>query len=170
MIILLFQYVLQLNYTLKHFILQFPLPPYLKCPYEQCTRFKLPNLSRIASVLLIFHISIAIPIPELQYCVAIQNSKTCSSLSYRNKPPKFVCNYFRPGHGLQNSAYCGHHHQHCLGYQFIELPTGIQSFLNLWPEFNAILIPPYLSTLLQASTLFLGRTMDLNMTQQGNLI
>jgi len=31
----------------------------------------------------------------------------------------------RPGHGLQNSAYCGHHHQHCLGYQFIELPTGI---------------------------------------------
>ena len=34
--------------------------------------------------------------------------------------------YFtRPGHGLQQAAYCGHHHQHCLSYQFIEMPTGI---------------------------------------------
>jgi hypothetical protein len=32
---------------------------------------------------------------------------------------------FRPGHGLQNAAYCGHHHSHCLGYQFVELPTGV---------------------------------------------
>ena len=29
-----------------------------------------------------------------------------------------------PGHGLQNACYCGHAHSHCLGYQFIELPTG----------------------------------------------
>ena len=32
-------------------------------------------------VLLLFQSSIAIPIPGLQYCIAIQNSKTCSSLA-----------------------------------------------------------------------------------------
>jgi len=31
----------------------------------------------------------------------------------------------RPGHGLQVAAYCGHHHSHCLGYQFVELPVGV---------------------------------------------
>ena len=34
----------------------------------------------IAPVLLIFNCSIAIPIPEVQYCIAIQNIKTCSAL------------------------------------------------------------------------------------------
>ena len=37
-------------------------------------------LRQICLVLLIFHSSIAIPIPGLQCCIAIQNSKTCSSL------------------------------------------------------------------------------------------
>ena len=31
--------------------------------------------------MLIFQSSIAMPIPGLQYCIAIQNSKTCSSLA-----------------------------------------------------------------------------------------
>ena len=34
----------------------------------------------IARVLLIVNCRIAIPIPELQYCIAIQNNKTCSAL------------------------------------------------------------------------------------------
>ena len=43
-------------------------------------RFDQTSFSDIARVLLVFQSSIAIPIPGLQYCIAIQNSKTCSSL------------------------------------------------------------------------------------------
>ena len=35
------------------------------------------NVSGIGQLLLIFHNSIAIPIPGLRYCIPIQNSKTC---------------------------------------------------------------------------------------------
>jgi len=44
--------------------------------------------------------------------------------------------FCRPGHGLQNAAYCGHHHQHCLGYQFIELPTGINIVMGPYNGFE----------------------------------
>ena len=50
-------------------------------PHEQCKRFSHTKLSGIAQVLLIFQCSNVIPIPLLEYCIAIQNSKTCSSLS-----------------------------------------------------------------------------------------
>ena len=58
---------------------------YLKCQHEQRMCFVQTNLSGIAWVLLIFQSSIAIPIPGLQYCIAIQNSKTCSSLHYMKR-------------------------------------------------------------------------------------
>jgi len=32
--------------------------------------------------------------------------------------------FSRPGHGLQEACYCGHWHEHCLGYQFLQLPNG----------------------------------------------
>jgi len=32
--------------------------------------------------------------------------------------------FSRPGHGFQAACYCGHWHEHCLGYQFIQLPNG----------------------------------------------
>ena len=54
--------------------------------HEQFMRFARTQFSGIAQVLLIFHCSIAIPIPGLWYCIAIQNSKTCSSLQSMKTP------------------------------------------------------------------------------------
>ena len=62
------------------YAVKYVIPPYLEGPHEQCIHFPWTIFSGIDGVLLIFHSSIAIPIPELQYCIAIQNSKTCSSL------------------------------------------------------------------------------------------
>lgn len=61
---------------------QFSLSLYLTFPHDQCTHFAPTNVSGIAWVLLIFQSSTAIPIPGLQYCIGIQNSKTCSSLTH----------------------------------------------------------------------------------------
>ena len=73
-------YVFILNLDLKHFPIQFPLSPYLKCSMSSACALLERFCAGIAPVLLIFNCSIAIPIPEVQYCIAIQNSKTCSAL------------------------------------------------------------------------------------------
>ena len=78
--ILLLLYVFLLNLDLKHFLIQFPLSPYLKCSMSSACALLGQFSAGIAQVLLIFNCSITIPIPELQYCIAIQNSKTCSPL------------------------------------------------------------------------------------------
>ena len=78
--ILLLLYVFLLNLDLKHVHIQFPLSPYLKCSMSSACALLGQFSAGIAQVLLIFNCSIAIPIPELQYCIAIQNSKTCSAL------------------------------------------------------------------------------------------
>ena len=80
--ILLLEYVLLLNYKLKLSWFQFPLPLYLKSRMGSACALLRQFFSGIAWILLIFQSSIAIPIPGLQYCIAIQNSKTCSSLIF----------------------------------------------------------------------------------------
>ena len=98
--ILVLLFVLIWNLGLNYFLMQFP---YMKCHMSSAFTLLGQYSASIAQVLLIFNCSIAIPIPELQYCIAIQNSKTCSALSsspqfrINSRPPRpRICNLPTP--------------------------------------------------------------------------